>query len=108
MTHTPGQWKVTTFDTKGQPYTVTFPPGVYYHVLAQDTTPPARWNSLMEFSHNKADADLMAAAPALLAAVKNYLKHFDGPERSQWVKQWLDTEGIPAMRQAIALAETQL
>ena len=38
-------------------------------------------------------------------ALTGYLQHYDSPERSAEVGAWLDREGIPAMRRAVAHAQ---
>lgn len=45
------------------------------------------------------------AAPELLAVVEAYLQWHDGDESDETMKRWLDVEGIPAMRAAIAKAK---
>lgn len=44
---------------------------------------------------------LMANAPKMLEAIKEYIKHYDSNETNEEVKQWLDKEGIPMFRQII-------
>lgn len=53
-----------------------------------------------------AKAYLVAAAPKMLKAIKDYLDQFDDDGLSDdQVKRWLDRKGIPAMRAALAAAE---
>ncbi len=61
--------------------------------------------------NNPDNASLIAAAPEtkqqrddLLKACKNYIKHLDSDESNLTMKLWLDSDGVPAMRQAIAQA----
>jgi cytochrome c biogenesis protein CcdA len=44
-------------------------------------------------------------SPELLAVVEAYLQWHDGDESDETMKRWLDVEGIPAMRAAIAKAK---
>ncbi len=46
-----------------------------------------------------------AAYRECVEALTGYLQHYDSPERSAEVKAWLEREGIPAMRRAVAHAQ---
>lgn len=51
--------------------------------------------------------ELEASHDDLLAACEDYIEHFDSDESDLQMKQWLDLEGIPAIRTAISKAQSK-
>ena len=85
MGHTPGEWKYELYDPSAKTGLVTVAHVGDYRVGVETGTPSGNYRDA-EFGHDKDDARLIAAAPALLEAIQGLLAGGNNIPASAWDK----------------------